>query len=223
MRAVKRPVKRPDASKIPASAPRDESLRERILKAAFAAFTELGYADASTLEIATRAKVSKRELYACFATKEAMLAACIESRAASMRRPLDLPRIDSRQDLVGTLHALGETLLREASHPTVVGVYRLAIAESQRSPEIARILNDAGREANHAALAAMLAQARQRGLIAEGDTRSMAAQFLALLWGDLLLRLVLGVAKRPTAAQATLRAREAASAFLALHEPEPRR
>jgi hypothetical protein len=140
-----------------------------------------------------------------------------------MRRPLDLPRIGSRQDLVETLHAVGETLLREASHPTVVGVYRLAVAESQRSPEIARILNEAGREANHAALAALLAQAQQRGLIAKGDTRSMAAQFLALLWGDLLLRLVLGVANRPTTGQATLRASEAASAFMALHEIKPRR
>src|SRR5215475_4197564 len=216
-------MKRSGASKIPGSAPRNELLRKRILEAAFAAFTDLGYAEASTLEIATRAKVSKRELYACFATKEAMLAACIKSRAASMRRPLDLPRIDSRQGLVETLHALGETLLREASHPIVVGVYRLAVAESQRSPEIARILNDAGREANHAALAALLVQAQQRGLVAEGDTRSMAAQFLALLWGDLLLRLILGVAKRPTSGQATLRAREAASAFLALHEGEARR
>lgn len=197
---------------------RDAPLRERILDAAFAAFVERGYADASTLEIATRARVSKREVYACFATKEAMLAACIKARAARMRRPLELPRIESRQGLVETLRTLGETLLREATHPTVVGVYRLAVAESQRSPEVARILNDAGREANHAALAGLLAQAQHSGLIADGDTRAMAAQFLALLWGDLLLRLILGVAKRPSAAQAKLRAQEATRDFLALHD-----
>ena len=39
---------------------------ERILGAAFKAFTENGYADTSTLEIATRAKVSKRDLYSNF-------------------------------------------------------------------------------------------------------------------------------------------------------------
>jgi AcrR family transcriptional regulator len=41
----------------------EAAVRERILKAAFAAFKKSGYATASTLEIATRARVSKRELY----------------------------------------------------------------------------------------------------------------------------------------------------------------
>src|ERR1700724_3861662 len=42
----------------------EAAVRERILEAAFAAFMKSGYATASTLEIATRARVSKRELYA---------------------------------------------------------------------------------------------------------------------------------------------------------------
>ncbi len=50
-------------------------MRERILKAAFAAFTRSGYATTSTLEIATRAQVSKRELYALVGNKEQMLIA----------------------------------------------------------------------------------------------------------------------------------------------------
>jgi AcrR family transcriptional regulator len=37
-------------------------MRERILTAAFEAFHERGYAATSTLEIATRARVSKRDL-----------------------------------------------------------------------------------------------------------------------------------------------------------------
>ena len=60
--------------------------RERILYAAMEAFMELGYAEASTLEIATRAQVSKRELYALFGNKQAMLAACIADRVGRMRR-----------------------------------------------------------------------------------------------------------------------------------------
>jgi len=42
----------------------ETGVRARILEAAFAAFMEKGYATTSTLEIATRARVSKRELYA---------------------------------------------------------------------------------------------------------------------------------------------------------------
>jgi len=37
-----------------------KSVRERIMHAAMQAFIDLGYAEASTLEIATRARVSKR-------------------------------------------------------------------------------------------------------------------------------------------------------------------
>ena len=62
-------------------------MRARILRAAFQAFTENGYAGTSTLQIATRAKVSKRDLYAIFANKQAMLVACIKTRLEKMRMP----------------------------------------------------------------------------------------------------------------------------------------
>jgi AcrR family transcriptional regulator len=52
-------------------------MQERILGAAFKAFTEDGYGETSTLEIARRAKVSKRDLYAKFGSKHAVLVACI--------------------------------------------------------------------------------------------------------------------------------------------------
>jgi AcrR family transcriptional regulator len=66
--------------------PREEetdgaAVRKRILGAALSAFMEGGYAQTSTLEIATRARVSKRELYSLFGNKEAMLVACITERA----------------------------------------------------------------------------------------------------------------------------------------------
>ena len=59
----------------------ETAVRERILEAAFAAFMKSGYATASTLEIATRARVSKRELYALVGNKQEMLIACISERA----------------------------------------------------------------------------------------------------------------------------------------------
>src|SRR5215475_6896340 len=97
----------------------EPSPRERVLKAAFALFRKRGFSGASTLEIATRAKVSKRDLYALFGSKHAMLAACIKERAARMRQPLELaaPVAESRQDVVATLVALGSSILRGVSHP----------------------------------------------------------------------------------------------------------
>jgi AcrR family transcriptional regulator len=49
----------------------ETEVRARILDAAFAAFMKSGYAATSTLEIATRARVSKRELYALVGNKHA--------------------------------------------------------------------------------------------------------------------------------------------------------
>ena len=59
----------------------DETARGRILEAAFAAFMKNGFANTSTLEIATRARVSKRELYTLVGNKQEMLIACISERA----------------------------------------------------------------------------------------------------------------------------------------------
>src|SRR4029079_18069907 len=56
-------------------------VRGRILTAAFEAFVERGYAATSTLEIATRARVSKRELYAVVGNKQKMLVTAIGERA----------------------------------------------------------------------------------------------------------------------------------------------
>ena len=66
-------------------------VRERILEAAFAAFMKSGYATTSTLEIATRARVSKRELYALVGNKQEMLIACISERARRLTCPLTCP------------------------------------------------------------------------------------------------------------------------------------
>src|SRR5437868_10355965 len=66
-------------------------VRQRILGAAFKSFTQNGYAEASMLEIATRAHVSKRALYALVGNKQEMLVACISERAKRLQVPADLP------------------------------------------------------------------------------------------------------------------------------------
>src|SRR5215470_16511448 len=115
----------------------EPSARGRILEAAFAAFTRNGFAETSTLEIATGARVSKRELYALFGSKQDILAACITDRAGRLRLPVDLPELRDRATLGQTLSAFGVQLVREVSDPAVVAMFRLAIADAARTPEIA--------------------------------------------------------------------------------------
>jgi hypothetical protein len=62
-----------------------------------------------------------------------------------------------------------------------------------------------------------LRQAAAQGLVGGADPETMAAQFLALLWGDLQPSLMMRLAEAPAAAAIEQRARAAASAALALY------
>lgn len=200
-----------------------QPVRERILHAAMEAFMEFGYTEASTSKIATRARVSKRELYAQFGNKQAMLAACIADRAGRMRLPTRLPSPRLREELEALLSQLGATILREVSHPAVMAVFRLAIMEAQRAPEVAATLETA-RQSIRATVHDILANAQSAGLIGAGDPSEMSGRYLALLWGDLMVTLLLRLREAPDAAEIDRRAEKAAGDFLRLSsEPEKKR
>jgi len=194
----------------------EAAVRNRILDAAFAAFMKNGYATTSTLEIATRARVSKRELYAIVGNKQEMLIASISGRAKRLDVPADLPALHDRETLEQVLISFGAKLVREISDPTVIAVFRLAIAEVVQAPEVARTLDSIGRETSRAALRKIMAQAQTSGLLT-GQPAELAEQFAGLLWRDLMVSLLLGVAERPTAREIERRAGDAASAFMQLH------
>jgi AcrR family transcriptional regulator len=199
-------------------APPRTPVRERILEAAFCAFMENGYADTSMLEIATRAKVSKREIYAVCEDKAALLRDAIAGRAQRMRLPLNaLPAPKDRRALAATLTAFGTALLGGVCDPAVRAVYWLAISESRNAPKVAELLDKVGRRAGRAALAQTLAQAQVDGLIGAGEPGAMAIDFFALLWGDLLLQLLLGVVDPPTPQIMEQKAWEATAKLLRLY------
>jgi len=192
------------------------AVRQRILKAAFAAFRKSGYATASMLEIATRARVSKRELYALVGNKHEMLIASITERAKRFDVPADLLVLRDRETLAQVLTSFGTRVLREASDPRVISVFRLAISEVIHAPEVARALDSIAREASRAALRKIMDRALASGLLT-GSPAELAKQFAGLLWRDLQVSLLLGVAERPKPREIARRARDAAAAFLQLH------
>ena len=79
-----------------------------------------------------------------------------------MLSALNIP-FESRSSAFSCLRVLasfGRQLLREVSNPTVIAVFRLAIAEAVLSPEVARALNSIGREASRSALRKLMARAK---------------------------------------------------------------
>jgi AcrR family transcriptional regulator len=216
------------AGKRTAPATAQPAPRDRVLRAAFTLFHERGFAKTSMLEIATRAHVSKRDLYALFDNKHALLADGIAERAQAMRQPLGamMPAPATREQLAATLVDVGIAILRTACSAEVLMTYRLAIAESDSAPEVGRVLDKHGREANHRALTDLLTRARQQGLIDAGDDpAALVARYSAVLWADLLPRLLLRVREPPGAREISARARTATEAIMGRSDfanPAPR-
>jgi AcrR family transcriptional regulator len=199
------------------SKPVSGSIRDRVLTATFSRFREHGFSSTSMLDIVTAARVSKRDLYVLFDSKHSLLAACISERAERMRRPLDTatPAPDTRDALAALLVEFGKSILKTVSHPDVLTVFRLAIAESDRAPAIGRTLDSSGRDANHKALTELVGKGQTLGLIQAGDPAALAARYLAVLWGDLLIRLLMRVCKAPTEREILVRARAATETLMA--------
>jgi AcrR family transcriptional regulator len=196
------------------------TIRDRILEAAFGAFMRLGYGGTSTAQIARLARVSKRDLYANFASKQAMLASCVAERAERMRRPLELPPPTDRHSLQQTLVEFGAAVVREVSRPEVLATYRLAILEAENAPDVAHTLDRHGREANTTALVGLLTAARKQDLLGRGEAAEMAVFFLTqLMGGGMLVRLLMRVAAPPSEAEARQRAELATKWLFALYSP----
>jgi AcrR family transcriptional regulator len=204
------------AGKRAAPAAAEPAPRGRVLRAAFALFHERGFAKTSMLEIATRAQVSKRDLYALFDNKHALLAAGIAERAQAMRQRLGatMPAPATREQLAATLVDVGIAILRTACSAEVLMIYRLAIAESDSAPEVGRVLDKHGRDANHRVLADLLQRAQQQGLIGPGDPAALVTRYSAVLWDDLLARLLLRVREPPSAKEISARAHAATEAIM---------
>jgi AcrR family transcriptional regulator len=188
-----------------------------ILEAAYSVLVERGYAGASTLEIAKRARVSKRELYAEFGSKSGILRALVAATAARMQLPLATADIGDREHLAAALTLYGTAALKELTSAPVLATNRLAIAEAGRSNEMGRILDETGREPNRKALIQLMARAQAAGVLHAGDAEAVAGLFFALLMGDLMLRLLLGVIRPPGPKEIQKRAEAATAAVLALH------
>jgi hypothetical protein len=94
---------------------------------------------------------------------------------------------------------------------------RLGIAEADRSPELARALDQSGREPAGAALTALFTEAQARGLVGPGDSAAIGDEYRALLWGDVTIGLLVGVAAPPPEPEVARRATAAADTVLRLH------
>ena len=217
MPSVRKKPPLPAAAKHPSPIDLLPARRRAILVAAVDVLMEKGYARASTLEIATRARVSKRELYAEFGSKRGILEALIATSATEMQAPLAPAEFGDRHALATALTAYGIAALTTLTNPYVLAMYRLAIAEAPADTELGEILDIKGRQPNRRALAEIVRRGQAAGFVGDGEPERLGQEFFGLLMGDLMVWLLLAVSEPPTADDIKARAERATQALLALH------
>jgi AcrR family transcriptional regulator len=171
--------------------------RSKILAGAREVFRETGFERASVDVIAARAGVSKATVYNHFADKKALFVASVveatDELNASLASCLERPGGSVEQ----ALRAMGEKIMALWLAPPVAALYRQAISEAQRLPEIGRMVFERGTAAIYDAVALHLARWNESGALRVDDPRTAAINFVALCHGDLVIRMRLGVLEYP--------------------------
>lgn len=196
---------------------RDEK-REHILKVAYAAFLEEGYAATSMSGIAARVGGSKATLYNYFSSKEQLFAAVIDEKCRDFQGlflEVDVETADFRQ----VLTQLGERLLHMMLRDDSIATFRLITAESARFPELGRAFYRSGRQRGKQMLADFFARAQKAGKLRVGNPHDMAVLFVESCKGELVLLKAWNVNPKPTEKEIKANIATAVTVFLAAYGP----
>ena len=187
--------------------------RERVLRAATAAFTLDGYR-ASIDRIALRAGVAKQTVYAHFHSKDDLFKEVVREMASRVLVQLDAES-DLRAGLLGFALAYRSRVLR----PEGVAMFRTLTAEIPRFPSIARAIYEAGSGETARGLARYLERAMRDGRLRRDDPRFAAEMLLGMLVGPDRIKRLFGVARFYAAGEAR-RAARVVDSFLRMYSNE---
>jgi AcrR family transcriptional regulator len=192
---------------------RQNTRREALLRAAAEVFFEQGYAATSIDAIIERAGGSKRNIYDTFKNKEGLFSAIVTQNADRILSTLVVEGIEGR-DLQETLTVFGRQLLEAYMSPSLLGVYRIAIAEANRFPDLVKAFYERGPGRATARLAEILEEAGKQGEVRTGDYSRMADQFVGMIRDNFHLQVALGLRPPPSAEEAREAVNSAVGIFL---------
>lgn len=159
----------------------------QILDGAREAFLELGYEGASTDDIVRRAGVSKGTVYKYFPDKRTLFVTFVQEECeAQAQRALQIE--GSPRDPEPTLRRMARNMVALLVSPSIHAIYRLAVGESERFPELAQTFFRSGPGLGIRRIADFLQAAVAEGSLAIDDVELAADQFNQLCKADLFYR-----------------------------------
>jgi AcrR family transcriptional regulator len=171
--------------------------RQRVLDAAEGVFFELGYGSASMDDIARRAGMSKKTLYRLFETKESLFAAMVAARRAVLDAMIAGNECADDASAEEVLRSYLGKVARFVLAPRQAALYRLVIAESLRTPELAHAFYHEGPCKVRAVLEQWLARQHRAGVLHVTDPERDAGMLCSMVIGELQMRLLVGALRAP--------------------------
>jgi AcrR family transcriptional regulator len=170
--------------------PRGERRRRAVLQAAAAVFSEHGFAETSLDMVIERGGGSRRLLYEQFGSKEGLFAASVEMLLERLHEQLSCLALEPgepEQDLTRAGIAFLSLLLE----PSVLGMFRMVLAEAPRFPDLATRFYERGPGRGYAMVAAYLQQQADAGRLDIVDSAIAARQLVEMIKGEWQLRALL--------------------------------
>jgi AcrR family transcriptional regulator len=170
------PGRRSGRPTIAEAAQLDRDMKE----AALHLFLTRGYDGTSMEDIAAAARTTKQSLYSRFRSKEDLFTAVLDWAIERSDWPIPEPeRAADPEDLESALMAIAESAVQRVLDPQMVGLARLAIAQADRFPEVAR--KTYRMWPRQRVVANLLRQYAAAGVIQVDDADLMAEHFLGMV------------------------------------------
>ncbi|MDR3437722.1 TetR/AcrR family transcriptional regulator [Telmatospirillum sp.] len=173
-----------------------EERRHHLIQVATRLFLSDGYEATSLENIAKVAGASKTTIYRNIGDKADLFRTVLNCSLEPVWPKLGDVPVDGKSP-EEVLSAYGRLVISSSSiNSEAIMLLRLVYREASRFPELARIFADAEQSAVDA-VAKYLAVAMQQKYLRPSDPDRAAGQFLELIWGPLVRRLILGTIAFP--------------------------
>ncbi|MCE9686658.1 TetR/AcrR family transcriptional regulator [Shewanella sp. AS16] len=170
---------------------RSEQKRSQVLDAAIDLFCCQGFFNTSMDEVARQAGVSKQTVYAHFGSKDELFVAAIESKCVAHQLTGDI--LTDAAEPESALMRFATQFSELIISPGAMAVFKTCVAQADSHPELSRLFYDAGPNHVLRLLADYLARVETHGRYHFGNTRHCAVRLCLMTFGELRLRLELGL------------------------------
>jgi len=193
---------------------------DQVIEGARVVFLRDGFEGASVDDIARQAQVSKATIYSYFGDKRRLF---MEVAKVECQRTADgaVARIQSDGPAHQVMFEAASTMIRFFLSDLGRQTYRIAVAASERFPELGREFYAAGPTIARVALRGYLAVRVEAGELEIDDIELAADQFVELCKASLHTRMIMGVKTEFTDAEIDRVVRGAVDMFLARYLAKP--